>query len=363
VSEVDEAIDRLEVRVGLIPGGAFILDAPAEVQAIWGRGQEIAWSKGEPLLIVGGQGAGKSTIAQQLTLARLGLTGDVLGMPVAPSERNVLYLACDRPAQIQRSLRRMIKAEWRDILDERLKVWKGPPAADCARHPRTLLEMAQDADADTVIVDSLKDIALKISDDDVGAGLNKAHQYLVSSDIEYLGLHHQRKSREGKKPTTLEDVYGSTWITAGAGSVVLLWGEPGDSFVELSHLKQPAEPLGPLTVYHDHTHGISTVHGALDLYEYAKQANGITAADVARQLFETNKPIPNQIEKARYKLNKLVPSRLYRREGSRGGQPTTWYPVAQIREPNQKDPEVLINQRGPEQIRLEANPQVSESEG
>ncbi len=33
---------------------------------------------------------------------------------------------------------------------------------------------------------------------------------------------------------------GSTWLTSGLGSVIVLDGEPGDPTVELRHLKQPA---------------------------------------------------------------------------------------------------------------------------
>ena len=66
-------------------------------------------------------------------------------------------------------------------------------------------------------------------------------------------LHHERKAANGgKRVHTLDDVYGSTWLTSGLGSVFVLDGEPGDPTVELRHLKQPAEPIGPLTLRHDH---------------------------------------------------------------------------------------------------------------
>jgi hypothetical protein len=37
-----------------------------------------------------------------------------------------------------------------------------------------------------------------------------------------------------------------TWLTSGAGSVILLNGQPGDPIVSLHHLKQPAAAVGPL---------------------------------------------------------------------------------------------------------------------
>jgi hypothetical protein len=41
--------------------------------------------------------------------------------------------------------------------------------------------------------------------------------------------------------------------------VIVLDGEPGDPTVELRHLKQPAEPVGPLTLRHDHTSGVTVM--------------------------------------------------------------------------------------------------------
>jgi replicative DNA helicase len=181
-------------------------------------------------------------------------------MPVEPKDR-VLYLASDRPRQILRSLRRHVGPEHRAQLKDRLVIWKGPPPVDLAQDPERLLLMAQEAGATVVVLDSLKDMATGITEDKVGAGLNRAIQLAVAAGIEVLALHHQRKGQNGEKPKTLEDVYGSTWLTAGMGSVVLLWGTAGDPEVEVVHLKQPGEVIGPLKVEHDHQAGRSTLAG------------------------------------------------------------------------------------------------------
>src|SRR6185436_7011481 len=95
--------------------------------------------------------------------------------------------------------------------------------------------------------------------------------------------HLVKRGPNGSKPTALADVYGSVWITAGAGSVVLLWGEAGDPIVDLIHLKQPAEPVGPMRIVHDHDAGTSAVSDATDLVELAKATGvkGITAKAAA----------------------------------------------------------------------------------
>src|SRR4051794_28282944 len=82
-----------------IDGASFILDAPKGVPAIWGSGGDVAWARGETLLIAGPQGVGKTTLAQRLALARCAIDTAVLGLPVDPDPRGVLYVAADRPAQ------------------------------------------------------------------------------------------------------------------------------------------------------------------------------------------------------------------------------------------------------------------------
>jgi hypothetical protein len=74
----------------MVPGGAFIFDEPAQPPAIWGRDSAVVWSEGEPFMITGPPGVGKTTLGQQVVAGRCGFLEDVLGMPVAPGRR-VLY--------------------------------------------------------------------------------------------------------------------------------------------------------------------------------------------------------------------------------------------------------------------------------
>ncbi|MFN8147950.1 MAG: bifunctional DNA primase/polymerase [Candidatus Nanopelagicales bacterium] len=305
-------------------GATFILDVPAEPPAVWGFGDEVLWAEGEALMIVGPPGVGKTTLCGQVLRARLGLDQSVLGLGVKPTGRRVLYMAMDRPAQIARALRRVFTEADRDILRERLRVWEGPPPGDVAKNPGIFVALAQLADADTVVVDSLKDAAVGLSEDEVAAGYNRARQNALTAGIQMLELHHMvKRGTNGSKPNTLADVYGSTWLTSGAGSVLLLWGQAGDPLVEAVHLKQPAAEVGPFQLVHDHTTGRTDIQHAVDLVAVVRHhgRHGCTPQQAAHAMFQKDEPSKNDIEKARRKLDKLVDDGvLERQEGTKGGK-------------------------------------------
>jgi len=312
-------------------GGTFILDTDPNPIAVWGRGDSVLMASGEALIIAAPQGCGKTTLAGQIMLGRCGFEEytELLNYPILPGQGRVLYLAMDRPKQAARSFRRMVGTAWRGDLDEKLAVWQGPPPGDIAKYPHLLLELCKRAEADTVIVDSLKDAAVGLSDDDIGAGYNRARQIAIADGVEVIELHHLRKlpSTKNNRSPAIDDLYGSTWLTSGAGSVILLTGEPGDSVVGFHHVKQPVAEVGPLRVSHDHLNGRSTIWHQVDLVPLARtRLSGISALEAAQAMFETDKPTTNEKEKARRKLDHLVKIGLLEvvKEGQPGADPTRY---------------------------------------
>lgn len=294
----------------LTGGGSFALDAPDHVPAVWGAGQDVLWSEGEPMFLVSSPGLGKTTITQQVIVARVGdRDRAVLGFPVARSERPVLYLACDRPMQSRRSMRRMVSDAERDRLDERIRIWQGPLPFNLVEDPLTLAGWAGHLNAGTVVIESLGNVAMPLSEDKIGAAVAKAMQAVVAAGVELVVQSHPRKNTQGAESArarTIDDVYGSAWITAAAGSVILLSGDPGSPVVELRHVKQPAGEVGPLTVIHDNLTGTSRAVSQVsvaDILEASPVALG--ARDVALQL-HTQEPSRTEIEKTRRRLDALV---------------------------------------------------------
>ncbi len=225
----------------LVDGWDFVTKEGAATTPLWGTEEQAAWASGEALMIVGAPGVGKTTLAHQVVLARLGLQEAVLDLPVQPGER-VLYLAMDRPKQIARAMRRRVLDVDEPQLRDRLRVWQGPLPASLDKEPDLLAELAAAHGADTVVIDSLKDAVTTLVDDSLAIAYQNARMRALRAGVELMELHHQRKlagdAPRNQRPN-LDRVYGSTWLTTGAGSVLFISGEAGDPAVTLHHLKSP----------------------------------------------------------------------------------------------------------------------------
>lgn len=286
------------------------LDAqPEGVPAVWGNSDSVLWAEGEPLMIYGPDGVGKTSIAQQLVLHLCGIRRDVLlGLPVRRADRPVLYLACDRPRQARRSLYRMIPKEQHADLRGRLLIWEGPLPFSIPATPRALLDFCLLHEAGTIVIDSLKDVAVELTKPDTALKVNQAFQYLNANGVELAILHHPRKDPAGMpaKPKTLEDVYGDRNFVAGMGSVVSIWGKGGDPIVELHHLKQPAGEYGPVKVLHNHDDGITVLYEHATLLDILSRLGTSTVPALAAAFYGNADPTKNELEKTRRQLRKLA---------------------------------------------------------
>ncbi|WP_440709742.1 AAA family ATPase [Herbiconiux sp. YIM B11900] len=273
----------------LLGGGNFVLDQPESIPALWGEGDRVLWAEGEGLMIAGKQGLGKTTIAQQLVLARVGVRPPTfLGLPVQQSDGRTLYLAMDRPSQAARSMRRMVSEGDRERLNDRLLIWKGPLPVNVTLGASVWADWVEEqgSDVDLVVVDSLKDLAPGLTDDATASGINSAWQELITRGVQVVVLHHERKTAGGSShETALDSIYGSTWLTSGLGSVLALSGRAGDSEVKLHHLKQPGAEVGPLALTHDHRLGVTTTTREVSIEQVFGEADGpMTIAQIAIRL-------------------------------------------------------------------------------
>lgn len=307
-------------EVEVLDGETFIFKEIIEIESYWGRGETVLWPKDEGLMIAGPQGIGKTTIEQNLLLRRVGIgQGALYGFPIDVDEDEdhlYLYLAMDRPAQARRSIRRMVADNPvdREIVSNRLRFWAGPLPINPLARPETLLDWATaycGRVPAAIFCDSYKDLAVGLSKDDVGASLNLMVQRLIIEGCQWVGAHHHRKrSGEARStvPQTLDDVYGSTWLTSGLGSVLMAWGEPGAQAIELHQLKEPSEKMLPLHLVHDPGSGWLGVDEDEQMEPVTiigrRGELGITVRELAVELFGGHSR--NDLTRARQTIRRLT---------------------------------------------------------
>ena len=307
----------------LIDGKAWLLSGSDKMQALWGDEERILAAHLQPTLIAGETGSSKTTLTQHLIFGCLSVPGYeyMLGLPVVPTEGNVLLLASDRPTQIRDSLRRFMNStEAWDIIEERLVVWQGPPPEDVGDDPLLLLDMARHAGATLVVPDSLKDMALRLEDGVIGAAVNQAFQHLVADGRDVLAPTMLRKGGRQDKSSeiTLDDIYGSAHIKYGAGSILVVQRHPTD--YEIRQMKSPNGEY-PILRYQLGKDGSATLGGDDPFVFVVRQAGdiGISTGDVACTIFHPDgSACPDaDVEKARRRLHKLEEEGLITHDGEK----------------------------------------------
>ena len=154
-----------------------------------------------------------------------------------------------------------------------------------------------------MIIDGVEDAVTGMSREEPAQLWNNTVQKAAVADVGVIALHHCRKAQVGnKKPNTIDDVYGSQFLSAGFGSVICLWGEPGDPVLEFGHIKQPANPCGPRRMWVSER-GTCVPYLEGDGLAGRIGPEGIAVEDAARLMGKSG---PAGIEQARRKLRQLT---------------------------------------------------------
>lgn len=259
-----QSVDATYVTRKVFPAGDWALEEKQVSRAVVGRDNEILWARGESLIIVGDTGHGKSTVAQNIVCAGIGLQPEALGMLVQPMAR-VLYIAADRPSQIKYSIKRMVSEATREHWNSRVFIHEGPLDFTLNDHPELLLPFLDVVSTQHfgglplthLVIDSLKDLVSAMDENEQGIQINHAFQAVCQSGIELAACLHPRKmgspGKKDEREPVLDDVGGNKLITAGAGSVLYI-GSPANGLSKVYHLKSPAGKIEDMMLrFNSHT--------------------------------------------------------------------------------------------------------------
>ena len=207
------------------------------------------------------------------------------------------------------AFKRLVNLNDADLLAETPRHWKGAaPVRSREVRSGALADFVESHRAGTLMIDSVKDMTVGLSDDVQRCQFNMAIEEGHRPRHRVLSNHHQRKAQaEKKRPDTLDDVYGPRGLPQATEACCLLWGKPNDPIVTLHHVKSPR-------MRSDRSNSRSTSSKEADSPRRRNRAgtagcrrhDGLEAADAARQVYETDKPSAARREKIRRQLEELV---------------------------------------------------------
>ncbi len=208
-------------------------------------------------------------------------------------------------------------------LHDRLVVWSGPLPRSVVADTHILIKMAAHYKADTVVIDSVKDIVPRLTDDEAGITFNTAVQHCLRAGVEVLMLHHNRKNNGGHSSQLrdLASVYGSVWLTAGVGSVISLEGKQGNPRIRFKSVKNIADAFEfeLMTDFRLGRHS-RVVEFEPTAWLREKGSEGATVRQLACRMFCTSTPERAHRDKARHVLETMVRhSKAEKSEGKQGG--------------------------------------------
>lgn len=301
----------------VVEPGSAVFDVPAQPQSIWGEDDECLWPKLQPLMLYANTGLGKTTVVQRVALARIGIgPSEVLGYPVEPlpAGEKIIYIAADRPIQAMASLRRMVTDddETRRILDERW-IWETKRQVRADR-PNAFLELCERHNGTMLILDSAKDVAPgPLKDEEPAGKLVDAWSRCIANEIDVAAMHHPRKGQSSTAPPdSVDEIYGSSMLANGAGSILSMYGVPGSGTAGMVQLKMPARQAPAMDIVFNYETGTITRRNYRDLNDFLQRGEWVTVRQVAAFLYakpehEVTHP---ERKRATRKLQNLVTKRL-----------------------------------------------------
>lgn len=201
------------------------------------------------MVLAGEPGVGKSQLSMQFLMAMAMEQSDYLSFPILAGRKG-LFISLEMPTVELKSLFQTmlvdISVEDRKKLDENL-YWidRGENLNFRNQNVRALIEqIIADNHLELVVIDSFSKMGIRKMQDEeqilemMGWFDHVRSKYNCSIWI----IHHNRKSNSDRKADSMDDVYGSRFITAGATSVVVMSRAKGRNTIKLKFEKIRTAP-------------------------------------------------------------------------------------------------------------------------
>lgn len=340
---VAQAVGRPSYRTSTVSdadGGVFGYHLTKELPAIWGQGEQAYMTEGELCIMYGGDGTGKTTLTHNLLAGLMGLDGfgTLLGQTVHPltGTAQVLYLAFDRPRQIERSWSRFITPQDADNLSDRI-IWRTESLPfNAARDPLEVAEWIAEAYplVTMVILDNVWDAFGDFNNTDNATQAGIALNNVARSNVNVLALHHDRKTKGNKPPESHENMYGGRNFAAKAGSIIGVWkaAQNDGTTVTVTQYKEASEKIPAATYMVTPASGryVSLSGGGLSVAEFLRAAvSWCDLTTVAKADNGTDTPDRPQKESTRRLLTKLVQGGEVETRKQGDGKATQWRWIAE----------------------------------
>jgi replicative DNA helicase len=135
-------------------------------------------------------------------------------------------------------------------------------------------------------------------------------QDCVVNGVDVVSLHHPRKTNQAnpQKSLAVDDVYGSTWVTAGQGSIIALNGTPGSGVAKFRHLKHPVDEVAGFDIEIDYATGSVSAVGTRSVVDFLEaQAGGpVSTPEIIAYVEGTPDYTPARAKAIHRQLDRLV---------------------------------------------------------
>ena len=266
--------------------------SPEYIPLIGNKDTGLLWAKGAPLYIAGSEGTGKTFLLLQYVRAAFSNEKWLGRFRVAPLERHerIVILNMDRPEPLKIRLGQIIETMALPPMPHRIQMLQMSDlqGKNLINDPTLLKDICRETESTHVLIDGLDRLLEDVTADQGGRAVADGMTHALSGGFQVMATMHLVKSRDNAPANNRSrDVYGSQYLGASAGSLLVL-NKESETCITLKQRKNIVghEPFDG-RVIHDHPEHRSTYQSDLSVSEAMQELGQFTIQDL---IDKTGKP-------------------------------------------------------------------------